>query len=192
MTARSVTGKIESDIGKPEFLARDHNRVASVKGAHHLLLCDFDAGHCRVSCSCSSCKCVPAHPRLSDPERVDLLLEGSNLAKSFACDARAIRKAARKASGGGFVPDRKAKLFGKAANVRFGDTGLDQWAACACLLGRFETGAVVAEVVDVGAIDRECQSPFALLLLADAIELALAMKATIDIVLGVVLVIDFV
>jgi hypothetical protein len=55
-----------------------------------------------------------------------------------------------------------------------------------------EPRAVVAEVVEVGAVDDVVELPLDLLHRADAIELALAVKAAIGVISGVVLALDLV
>ena len=87
---------------------------------------------------------------------------------------------------------RQAEQLREATHVGLVQAGLDERAPRAGLLRRLEAGAVVAEVVEVRAVDDEGEAPLTLLRVADAVELALAVEAAVDVVLRVVLVLDLV
>ncbi len=65
------------------------------------------------------------------------------------------------------------------AHVFLAEPELDEDAAHAGVLRRFEARTVVAEVVDVGAVEHVVEPPFALLRDGDVVKLALAVKAAV-------------
>ena len=65
------------------------------------------------------------------------------------------------------------------ADVVLVEAALDEHAAHVRVLRRLEPGTVIAEIVEVGAVEHVGEAPLALLLLGDLVELALAVKAPV-------------
>ncbi|HEY6087769.1 MAG TPA: hypothetical protein VIV84_08520 [Burkholderiaceae bacterium] len=84
------------------------------------------------------------------------------------------------------------QLKAVAANIGLGHSGFDQWVAHAPLIRRLQTRTMILEVVQVRAIDDGCDPYLVRLLAADPIELVFAEEATIDRILRVSRIIDFV
>ena len=122
---------------------------------------------------------MPAGSDLTQTQASQIRLETADLGKTFASHRRAVGDAAREASAGGLVPDSQADVLCAKTHIVFAEPKLDEDAPNACIFRGFEAGAVIAEVVDIGAVEHVEHAPFEFLLLCNFIELALAMKAPV-------------
>src|SRR5690606_21342497 len=173
-------------------LPRLDHRVTRAERGLHRVGSDLDARHGGFARAVAAAYRVPAHPRLPHAESENVGLERGDLREPLARHARAVREAAREARRRGLVPDRHAHRLREPADVFLAEARLHEGAPRAGFLRSVEPGAVVAEVVHVGAVDDVREPPLRLLRRADAVELALAVKAPVDVVSGVVLALDLV
>ena len=94
---------------------------------------------------------VVADAQLAEAERAQAVLEGVDAAEALGGDLGAVGEARRQAGELRLVPGRQPELARQRAHVGLGEAGLDQRVARAALVGGGQAGAVIAEIVEVGA-----------------------------------------
>src|SRR5712692_4501825 len=97
---------------------------------------------------------VVTHAELAEAERADELLGRVDLAQLVRRDPIAVLEARREAGERGLVPRRQPELAGEVTDLALREPGVDQRRPHTVLDGRFHAGAMIAEVVDVGAVDQ--------------------------------------
>ena len=93
------------------------------------------------------------------PKAPELRLEAADLREPLARHLGAVGNAAREARARRLVPDREAHGLRGGADVALVKAALDEHAAHVRVLRRFEPGAVVAEVVEVGPVEHVRRGP---------------------------------
>src|SRR5690606_7455467 len=123
-------------------------------------------------------------------ETPKIRLEPLDARQALAGDRGAVGDTTRQTSGGGLVPEGDPELARDGAHVGLRHACFDERAASAGEAGRFEPRAIVAEIVEVRAVEHVIELPLLALALGDFVELRLAVKAAIGAVGGVAFPLD--
>src|SRR5258705_8634902 len=96
---------------------------------------------------------VVADAELAQPERAQGRLAARELGQPLRGDLGAVRNARRQARLLGLVPGRQIHLAAQLADLRLGQAGVREWLHHPVLVGRLQPGAIVCELLGVGARD---------------------------------------
>ena len=92
-----------------------------------------------------------AHAELPEAQRAQPVLEPVDAAQALGRDLGAVGEARRQAGELRLVPGRQPQRARQRAHVGLGQAGVDHRVARAALVGGGQAGAVIAEIVEVGA-----------------------------------------
>src|SRR5262249_21662416 len=127
---------------------------------------------------------VKAHPHLTEAEVREALLERVDHAQPRRRDRRAVGKTRRETSELRLVPQGQPEPAGKRPDLGLAKPCLDERLARAALASGLQTGAVIAEIVEVGAKEDIAEAEPRKQRLTEIKELRLAVIAAVDGVLG--------
>jgi hypothetical protein len=128
---------------------------------------------------------VVADAELADAEGADVLLGLADAAEVFDSDGGAVRDARGEAGHRGLVPRGEAATTGQLADVGLRQFCVDEGAADGVLAGGFASGAEVASVVEVAAVEDGVVCAVVGYRAEEAVEFVFAVEAAVGAVIDI-------
>ncbi len=174
--AGAVALQIQCNVGKPGILEFRQDPAAHliIKDSRQFVKANLDTGRVAMVADPKGMKILVAHERFT---AVDLL-------QTFRSDACSVGKARGETGERLLVGSHQAAFPAQGADLVLGQPGLEEGGADFEFTGRLPAGAVVVEVIEVGAIQDHCITEFHGFVQADMEQLFLAMVAALRRVVG--------
>ena len=128
---------------------------------------------------------MSAHAALAETEIAEDTLGGRHLAQPIEGDLCPVREARRETGARRAIGGRQADAAAEGADLGLGQPDLGQRMTDAVLLRRAQARAVVAEIIEIDAIDDGADAESLRLRVADLVQAALAEIAAVDRIRGV-------
>ena len=139
-----ITGQIEGDIGEAVVFQR-----ADDVGAQRIVLQTGDVGCGELDAGQVA---MGTHAQLAEAERAQIVFCSVDAGQPLSRQRITVGKAGGQAGGGRFVPDSQAGSFGQLTDIIFRETGSVQRRYDAELPCGLASGAIVAIIVEIGAV----------------------------------------